>query len=291
MLQEIREMGFEYAELSHGVSLALVPGIIDAVSAGEIRISSLHNFCPLPLGVTKPSPNLYQCTSRSSREVEACWKHTMKTLELAERVQAPAIVLHLGSVDMRDYTDKLMTMVERGRQNEEKYQRLCMEVDAKREAKKEGYVQRAMQFLEKLVPEAEKRGLRLGIENREALEEIPFESDFDTFFGKFDSPTVMYWHDFGHAQIKENLGFISHLMHLGSMQPRLGGMHIHDVVFPGQDHRPPGAGTVDFASLKQFVKADTIKVFEFSPRLSADEVRGGVEHVRQLWGDLQPANP
>lgn len=291
MLAEIRELGFEYAELSHGIRISLVPGIVEAVQAGELRISSVHNFCPLPMGVTKPAPNLYQCSARYPREAESCWKYTLKTLEMAERVKAPAVVLHLGSVEMRDYTDKLISMVKRGQQNEEKYQRLCMEVEEKRESRKDGFLTRSMQFLERLIPEAEKRGLKLGIENREALEEIPFESDFAFLLGKMDHPTVIYWHDFGHAQIKENLGFISHAMHLESLQDRLGGMHIHDVEFPGRDHRPPGAGTVDFEALGPFVNPDTIKVFELSPRLSVAEVRSGVDHVLGLWGQMQPSTP
>jgi len=283
MLREIREMGFEYAELSHGIRMGLVEGIVQAVEAGEIRISSVHNFCPLPMGVTKPSPNLYQCSSRRAREVEMCWKHTIKTLDMARRVGARAVVLHLGSVDMRNYTDKLLSLIERGRQHEEKYQRLCMEVDEKIEARKEPFVERSAQFLEKLIPEAEARGLKLGIENRESLGEIPIDGDFPRFLQRFSSPAVVYWHDCGHAQIKENLGFISHRLHIETMHERLGGMHIHDVVFPGNDHRPPGEGGVDFAMLKEFVKKDTIKVFELSPRLSAEEVRRGVDYIRALW--------
>jgi hypothetical protein len=42
----------------------------------------------------------------------------------------------------------------------------------KREAKKEAFVERVYDALHKLVPEAEARGLRLGVENREAVEEI-----------------------------------------------------------------------------------------------------------------------
>jgi sugar phosphate isomerase/epimerase len=289
MLGEIRELGFEYAELSHGIRISLVPGILEAVRAGDTQISSVHNFCPLPMGVTKAAPNLYQCSARYPREVEACWKHTLKTLDMAERVRAAAVVLHLGSVEMRGYTDKLLSLVTRAQQHTEKYRRLCMEADEKRESRKEPYLERALHFVERLLPEAEKRGLKLGLENREALEEIPFESDFSWVFRKLDHPAVVYWHDVGHAQIKENLGFISHRMHLESLRERLGGMHIHDVEFPGRDHRPPGSGGVDFAALKPFVTPEAIKVFELSPRLSAGEVRQGVAHVRSMWGDFQPS--
>ena len=37
MLREIRDMGFEYAELSHGIRISLLPGILQAVDAGEIK--------------------------------------------------------------------------------------------------------------------------------------------------------------------------------------------------------------------------------------------------------------
>ena len=36
MLEEIRDLGFEYAELSRGIRLSLVPGIMDAFKAGVI---------------------------------------------------------------------------------------------------------------------------------------------------------------------------------------------------------------------------------------------------------------
>jgi sugar phosphate isomerase/epimerase len=59
---------------------------------------------------------------------------------------------------------------------------------------------------------------------------------------------------------------------------------VHDVVFPGRDHAAPGSGTIDFASLKPMVKEEHIKVFELSPRLTAEEAAGGVAFVKQVWG-------
>lgn len=284
MLREIREMGFEYAELSHGIRISLMPGILDAVDAGEIRISSLHNFCPLPLGITRAAPNIYQFSSPRDRERELARKHTMKTLEFAERVGAKMVVLHMGSIGIRDYTHRLLEMVEKGQHETEKYRDICQQADLERESKKLPFVERAYQFLKRLIPEAESRGLRLGIENREALEEIPIDSDFPSLFAEFKSPTIAYWHDCGHAQIKENLGFISHLLQIESLANDLGGMHIHDVEFPGRDHCPPGDGGIDFAALKPYVKPETLKVFELSPRLSPDQVKRGVEYLYSVWG-------
>jgi len=84
MLREIRDLGFEYAELSHGIRVSLVPGIIDAVEAGVIKISTLHNFCPLPMGVNHAAPNLFKFSASEKRERDLAWKHSIKTIETAE---------------------------------------------------------------------------------------------------------------------------------------------------------------------------------------------------------------
>lgn len=285
MLREIRDLGFEHAELSHGIRISLLPGIIEAVEAGEIKISTLHNFCPLPMGVNVPSPNLFKFTSLDQRERESAYKYTLKTIETASRLKAQLVVLHMGCVEMKDYTEKLIDMVGQGKQNDPKYAKLCDEVLERRELKKEAHSDHADEMLTALIREAEARGIRLGIENREALEEIPFESDFGLFFKRFPSPTVGYWHDTGHAQIKENLGMISHLRHLESMAGRLYGFHVHDVEFPGRDHRAPGSGMIDFGALTAYVKPEHIKVFEFSPSLTSEQAASGVAHIKRLWGN------
>jgi sugar phosphate isomerase/epimerase len=285
MLREIRDLDFEYAELSHGIRLGLLPGILEAVDAGEIKISSLHNFCPLPLGVNHASPNLYEFSDERARQRELAIKYTLKTFEFAQRVQAPAIVLHLGSIDLKDYTGKLTGMLECDGKKSPKYEKIRAEAAASREAKKGKAIERVYETLRKILPEAEKRGLKLGIENRQALEEIPLEGDFEFFFREFDSPNVVYWHDIGHAQIKENLGFLHSTQHLESLAGRLAGFHIHDVVFPAGDHAVPGTGMVDFAALKPFVKPSHIKVFELSPSLPVETVKCGIAHVKKVWGN------
>src|SRR5512140_203984 len=108
MLREIRELGVEYAELSHGIRISLLPGILAAVDAGEIKISTLHNFCPLPIGVNHAAPNLFKFTSTDTRERENAYRYSLKTIETAARLKAPLVVLHMGCIDMKEYTDKLI---------------------------------------------------------------------------------------------------------------------------------------------------------------------------------------
>ena len=285
MLREIRELGFEYAELSHGVSISLTPGILAAVNAGEIKISSLHNFCPLPLGITHAAPNVYEFSAEKDYERELAIRYTLKTFEFAERVQARAVVLHLGSIELKDYTGRLCDLLERDGRPTPKFEKLRAEAVARREAAKEKFVARTYETLRRLVPEAEKRGLKLGCENRQALEEIPLESDFAPFFREFAGPNVAYWHDVGHAQIKENLGLIHHVQHLESLANRLAGFHIHDVQYPARDHAAPGTGMIDFAALKPFVRSEHIKVFELNPSLPVEAVKAGIAHLKASWGN------
>ena len=284
MLREIRDLGFSHAELSHGIRISLMPGILEAVDAGEIKISTLHNFCPLPVGVTHSAPNLYEFSAERPRDRELAIRHTLRTFEFAERVKARVVVLHLGSMDLKDYTGKLETMLERGEKDSPKFQKLVNEAAAKRDAVKGKFFERTKETLRLLLPEAEKRGLKLACENREGVEELPLENDFIMFLREFSSPNVVYWHDTGHAQMKENLGFIRHAAHLGSLAARLAGFHIHDVQFPTRDHYAPGTGMIDFAALKPFVKPEHIKVFEFSNKVPVEAAKAGIAHIKKIWG-------
>ena len=284
MLREIRSLGFEYAELSHGIRISLLPGIIEAVEAGENKISTLHNFCPLPMGVNHAAPNIFKFTSPDRREQDQAWRHSVKTIETAARVKGLAVVLHMGAIDMKDYTERLLEMVQKGQKDSSKYAGLRDDVRAKWEDKKQPFVERASEMLNRLSTLAEQHGIKLGIENRQALEEIPLDEEMQMLLLEFNRPTIGYWHDCGHAQIKQNLGFIDHRMHLETMAPRLLGFHVHDVIFPGRDHAAPGTGCVDFVALQPMIKPEHIKVFEFSPRLSTEEAAGGVAFVKGIWG-------
>ncbi|MCP5518714.1 MAG: sugar phosphate isomerase/epimerase [Verrucomicrobiales bacterium] len=285
MLEEIRELGFEYSELSHGIRLSLLPGIIEAVEGGVIKISTLHNFCPLPIGINHAAPNVFRFTSKDRRERERAFRQTLQTLDLAQRLGARLVVLHMGSIEMREYTDRLLEMIGAGQGGSPRYERLCAELEERRQERREVHENFAYEILGLLEKEAASRNLQLGIENREALEEIPFEVDFGFIFMQFNAGVVRYWHDTGHGQIKENLGFINHAQHVAGLVEHLAGFHIHDVAMPGRDHLPPGRGMIDFPALAPFVKPGHIKVLELHPSVASEEVLEGLAYVKSVWGE------
>lgn len=292
MLREIRDLGFEYAELSHGIRVSLVPGIITAVEQGVIKISTLHNFCPLPMGVNHPAPNLFKFSATDKRERDLAWKHSLKTLETAERLGAKLVVLHSGEANLAgffgdpNYQDKLEAMAAAGQQDTPKYRKVMSDLEQRRESRKEQPMMLSLDFIRRLADVAADKKLLLGIENREAVEEIPYDHDIPFFLSQLPA-NVRYWHDCGHAQIKEHLGFIDHRMHLETLSERLAGLHVHDVVVTpdgAHDHAPPGAGVIRYDALKPFVRPDHIKVLELNPGVAPEDVSRGYEHIRSVWG-------
>lgn len=283
MLREIRELGFEYAELSHGIRISLLPGIFEAVDAGEIRISSVHNFCPLPLGYNQPNPNIFKFTAESERERANALRYSLKSLETAVRVGAKAVVLHFGRLRLGEVTEVMSEAVTAN--DTTRHGQLMEALMIEREQLKPAPYAWAIQGVNALAVKAAELNLKLGLEIREAVEEVPLEGDYLELLKEFPAKTVGYWHDIGHAQIKANLGFIHHRAHLESLQPRLIGFHLHDVIYPDQDHRAPGTGAIDFKSLASYATPDKIKVIELNPGVTSDEVKAGLAFLKSVWGE------
>src|SRR4029077_8172849 len=108
MLRESRSgLGFDSIALGHGIRLSLMPGLQKMVDSDQVRFTSLHNFCPLPVEVMVASPDCYQLSAISPEERERAVKQTFQTSDFAERLGAPFVVLHLGQVKMRPITDRL----------------------------------------------------------------------------------------------------------------------------------------------------------------------------------------
>jgi sugar phosphate isomerase/epimerase len=74
--------------------------------------------------------------------------------------------------------------------------------------------------LKPIVEHAAAKNVRLGIEGRRGYEEIPSEREIPSLLDELNSPQTGYWHDFGHIQIKENLGFVDHAEWLRTIGPR-----------------------------------------------------------------------
>ena len=285
MLREIKgEFGLDLIELGHGIRISLVPGIQKMFDAGEVRFSSLHNFCPLPVEVLAALPDCYQFSAVYPQERGRAIKQTFQTIDFAARLGAPFVVLHLGAVKMQPITDLLVELAKDGEYLSRKYVRLKLRAVQKRERSAATYLQRVKDCLRRVIDYAASKNVRLGLENRRGYEEIPTERELPALLDEMNSPQIGYWHDFGHAQIKENLAFLDHAEWLRRIAQRTLGCHVQDCVWPAQDHQPPFAGDVDLERLVPLLPSNCLFVWEMSPRKTADEIRRSMQIWKQHFG-------
>jgi len=279
MLKEMAALGFEWAELSHGIRITLVPGILKAVEEGVIKISSCHNFCPLPTGITHAAPNLYVPSAKDGREREQWLRHSKRSVEFAAQVGAKKLVLHLGNLEffwlnpVRKIERYVDAHPDEDLTKDVAYQKLLGGVMSKLRAHKQLFWDNTRASIAELLPYATKNGVALALENREKLEELPLDDDYASYVESLPPELLAgYWHDTGHAHIKESLGVINHREHLAKNAPRAIGFHLHDVSADGHDHQAIGSGKVDFAMISEFWRPEHTLVLEFSPRLTVEEV-------------------
>ncbi len=127
------ELGFDLIELGHGIRISLMPGIQKMFDAGEVTFSSLHNFCPLPVEVMHASPDCYKFSAPTQQERERAIKQTFQTIDFAERLGAPFVVLHCGDVQMNPITDELIALAKKGELLSREYVRRKIKAVQKRE--------------------------------------------------------------------------------------------------------------------------------------------------------------
>lgn len=265
-------MGFDRIELGHGIRLSLMEGVTKMHRAGKVRFSSLHNFCPLPIEITRASPDCYKLSSSDDRERQRALKHTYQTIDFAQRLEADRVVLHLGRSPLSDHTDKLVRFAEVGMIHTRAFVAEKLECIRKREDRSRPYFDRSLDALKRAADYAAERGVTLGVESRHSFEEIPNEREMIEVLETFDVPHVGYWHDFGHVQVKHNLGFLDHVEWLERVAPRLVGCHLHDTAWPGHDHMAPFTGGVEYQKLMPLIAPGMLFVFEMSPRRTREEI-------------------
>jgi sugar phosphate isomerase/epimerase len=289
MMEEMAGFGFEYAELSHGIRIALVPGILQALEDRVIKIGSTHNFCPLPAGVLQAAPNLFEPSVREPREHFQWVRHTKRSLDFAAQVGAKILVCHLGSVDffwlnpgakIRSYVDAHPGFAPAA---DRKYQALLAKSIARMRERMAPCWEQTQSSVKEVLGYAGEKGVKLALENREKFEELPMDADFPAYLAGLPAgASAGYWHDTGHAHIKEQQGLLQHRDHLEKNAGALIGFHLHDVSADGQDHQAIGSGKIDFAMVSSFWRPEHTLVLELSPRASADDVRSSKARIDEL---------
>lgn len=282
MLSEILDLGFKEAELGYDLMFDLVPGVLRMVESKAIKISSVHNYCPVPIGITRAHPEIFTLTSTIEEVRRRAVHHTMSSLEFAVSVGASAVVVHAGYVEMDVLTSKLIKLCENGEQFSPAYDKIRLNLLMSREKKAQPCLDQLRKSLNELVPIFTKSGVKLALENLPYWEAIPTEPEAASLLDDYDTGLAR-WHDTGHAQLRQKLGLVAPIIWLRKHKERLAGMHLHDLTGVFKDHIMPPKGEVDFVRLAEFIRPRMPLVLEPAQGTDANDIKEGVAFLKKTW--------
>ncbi len=243
-------------------------------------VSSVHNYCPRPTdaaGNRIPDPSILAADDAERNHAVAL---TKATVDLCRRVGGTTIVVHAGDLTVDPEAEqRLNALYREGKGETDEFASLREEFIAKRASVAGPALDWFLVSLASLVPYAEATGIRLGVESRPEYRNLPAIDDLGVIFDRFPSPMLGYWHDTGHAQIQDNLGYVPHEEWLRRYGHRLVAMHLHDCTGL-RDHVIPGRGRVDWRMVVSYVRPDTVPVAELDHYFEVADIREGLDFLR-----------
>ncbi len=286
LVSEIKELGFGEIELSFNLPSNIVEDIRHLVKNQQINVTSLHNFCPIPEGVSRQIalPDYFSLASLDEQERQKALKQTKHTIETAQSLGAKAVVLHTGRVEIPDRTRDLIDLFDRGLKDSREFSDLKSEAIKERIKRKDRFFENILKSLEELDLAAKRSSILLGVETRFYYREIPVLEEIGSILDRFKGSQIRYWHDTGHAQLMENLGFCRHQDFLDLSKGSLLGVHLHNIT-GCVDHHAPSVGEIDFVKFLPYVTKDTIKVIEAHHPASAEQLKDSKKMLEVVFDE------
>lgn len=282
---ELQGLGFNTLELSFNLTGVMVDEIERLVKRQAVSVCSLHNFCPIPEGVPREQalPDYFSLASEDEEQRLRAVQQTRNTIDTAARLDARAVVLHCGRVEISDHTRELIELYDAGRQDAPEFAALRSSMIKERVEVRQRFLDACLRSIDELNRYARAKDVLLGVETRFYYREIPCLEEVGVILDSFRDSQVYYWHDTGHAQLMENLGLVpGHEEFLRRYCGRLLGVHLHDIR-GCSDHQPPGAGDLDFRRIAPYIPAGAIRVMEVHHPATAEQLLRARENLRLLF--------
>ena len=286
LIFEIKALGFEKVELSFNLTPDILNDIAALSARGDIAVTSVHNYCPIPPGLSRQEglPDCFSMASRDEAERSKAVSLTKISIDTAARMKARCVVLHCGRVEMPDHTRKLIELARNGKSESAEFAHLKDEMLQSREAQSKRFFDNLLKSLDELNQYAQKKNISLGIENRFYFREIPNFDEIDRILKAFPRSSIAYWHDTGHAHIMEHLGFTQGRSYLGTYGESLLGAHLHNADNL-HDHQAPSEGAINFSSLRPYIKDTFLAVIEAHHPTPAHDIIKSKLYLEKLLDD------
>jgi len=284
LVKEMHSLGFNIFELSFSLPKEMLEDILLFKKDSDIQIVSLHNYCPAPEGVDRKNalPDCFSLSSLNESERKKAINLTKRSMDTTKRLGAKVLVLHCGRVEIEEKTKTLMYLYKEDKKETPQFKNIKDDLVKQREEAKEPFWDRILKSLDELSDYALDLGIFLGVENRIYYREIPSFDEIGLILDNFQDKNVLYWHDVGHAQVLENLGFNKHRDYLESYGDKIIGFHLHDINGV-KDHRAPLGGTFDFKRLIPYVRKSTLKVIEAHYPATDSEIMEAKKYLTRIF--------
>ena len=275
-----RGLGFARFELNHAINSAMLEGLsLDGM------ITSIHEPCPAdpPMSVLKERNWLISAPEEENRRQGVA--AIRRSIDLAHKLGVGVVIVHPGRVDISfDLEAALMSLYHAGRADQPEYAQAKERLVAARAVQAGTNMPSVRRSLVELAEYAARMGVRLGLENRFHYHEIPQPDEMEELLSLDPGGVVGYWHDVGHAQALEHLGFGTHeewLRRFGGPGGRIVGVHLHDVVGI-TDHQAVGKGQIDWEMVGKYLPAGVLRTCEFLASNSPEEVAAGAKLLARV---------
>jgi sugar phosphate isomerase/epimerase len=185
--------------------------------------------------------------------------------------------VHCGQIQAdQSVENDLRSLFERGQAGSQEYGEKKDRFIERRASLVGPYLNAVKKSLAELLNYAGKGNIRLGIENRYHIFDIPSPDEMGEILALAGPDRIGFLYDIGHARALDRLGFYPNEQWLQRFANRIIGVHIHDVIGI-TDHRAPGLGEVDFRMLAAFLPRDAFRTLEVLSFNTPEQIKTGLK--------------
>jgi len=272
-----KELGFTHIEANASISPQMLSELIEAA----VPISSIHSPCPSILSSRGIPISCLSLSSLDESERMEAVSFTKQTIDLAASVNAKAVVLHMGEVPIDlSLQDRLYKLCDEHHTQTKEYNQAKEELVYQRISQAPPYLDAARISLQELSEYSRQKGIMLGLETRFHPHEIPNMEEMAELLNEIAESLVGYWHDVGHAEVQQQLGFSLHEEWLSRFRDRMVGIHLHDILGIS-DHHAPGKGDMNWEMVAKYLPPGIVKVCEIGEWNDEEQMQGVVKFLQK----------